>query len=115
MTIYRSINAFREAVADLDRGRQLTSFLTRIEPYYGDLAPSAFWLLDQVADAGSATRASLVHQSPRLLALRRGDTAWKVLDWLTLDQYLVKVADGSDALYSWRHEPLRRIWRLRRS
>lgn len=106
---------FEAAVADLDRSHQLTSFLTRLGPYYGKREDAARWILDTVG-SGSATVEALRSASPKKFRLRRTSAVGELLEWLVLDHYLVKARPAvtdADPTYSWRYPPLQRIWELR--
>lgn len=105
---------FERVVGDLDEGHQFTSFLTRLNPYYGSCQPGAAWVLDRLVN-GPATRAELSDRLPEGLGIGSEDQLREVLGWLEADHYLVAGADGDGGRHlAWRYEPLRRIWELRR-
>jgi hypothetical protein len=106
---------FCDAVGNLDRSHQFTSFLTRLGPYYGDHEDAAAWVLDALA-ASPLTRPELARRAPGRFGFTRGDALRQLLDWLMLDHYIERTGTGGELpTYRWRYEPLRRIWELRRA
>ena len=101
------------AFGDLDASQQLTSFLTRLAPYYTSDERNAYWLLDELAQQ-PADRADLLRRAKKLKRFRDEEHLREVLDWLTADHYLEYDDAGSIRSYKWRYEPLRRLWTLRR-
>jgi hypothetical protein len=96
---------------NLDASQQFTSFLTRLAPYYGDDEKRAYWILDELAK-GPLDRVGLL--SSKKQKFRDEEHLRKLLDWLTSDHYL-QVDDSSvTRMYTWRYEPLRLLWTLRR-
>lgn len=103
-----------DAVGDLDRGHQVTAFLTRLNRHYDGDADLAAWLLDRLA-VGPHTRAELLAlERPDRIKIRDDGHLRTVLDWLRLDHYLTATVVDGARRYEWRYPSLRRIWELRR-
>lgn len=102
------------ALGDLDRGHQMTAFLTRLNRHYGEEAELAAWILDQLAKR-PLTRAALRKlKRPVGMKIRSDDHLRMVLDWLRADHYLTTDDAAGERCYDWRYPALRRIWVLRR-
>jgi hypothetical protein len=102
------------ALGDLDRGQQMTAFLTRLNRHYGDDADLAAWLLDQLAN-GSHTRSELhALTPPKNIEIHSDEHLRTILDWLRSDHYLDALVVKDERRYEWRYPPLRRVWVLRR-
>lgn len=103
-----------DALGDMDRGHQMTAFLTRLNRHYGEDAELAGWLLDQLA-TGPHDRSQLFNlPRPHNVEIKSDGHLRTVLDWLRADHYLdATVLDGVRR-YEWRYPSLRRIWVLRR-
>jgi hypothetical protein len=103
-----------DAVGDLDRGHQVTAFLTRLNRHYDGDADLAAWLLDELAIAPRDRAELLALERPAGIQIRDDGHLRTVLDWLRSDHYLTaSVVDGARR-YEWRYPSLRRIWELRR-
>jgi hypothetical protein len=101
-----------QAASDPAIGANWTPLLARVEDYYGDLADLAETILDAVARS-PLTLAEAVSAVARAAAPADRRQARQVMDLLVDDHYLV--FDHDSATYSWRHEPLRVIWRAKRA
>jgi len=95
--------ALDDAFADLDRTKNLTHLLSRIDIYYGDDAERAEAILDRVS-SGPTSLTDLGEIAPAI------DRPRAIVDLLCSDHYLV--VEGSNL--RWRYDSLRRLWRRRR-
>lgn len=102
------------AVGDLDKGHQMTSFLTRLNRHYGEDANLAAWLLDRIAERPHTRRQLLDVERPEHIEVRDDVHLREILDWLRADHYLDAAVVDGERLYEWRYPALRRIWVLRR-
>lgn len=102
-----------DAIGDVDRGHQMTAFLTRLHRYYGEDAAFAEWLLDQTAH-GSLSRSELRSLPPPQQFVGDDHHLRTVLDWLCADHYLEATTVDGHRRYAWRYPALLRIWVLRR-
>ncbi len=102
------------AVGDVDRGHQMTAFLTRLSRHYGQDERLAAWLLDQLVQ-GPHDRSQLAARAEHAgIEVGSDGRLRTVPDWLRADHYLdATVVDGVRR-YGWRYPALRRIWVLRR-
>lgn len=102
------------AVDGLDESNQFTSFLTRLNPYYGDQRSAAMWILDRLA-AMPCSRDDLRSLAPEAFGFDDEELLRDVLTWLELDHYIGRSSDRRGiVIYGWQYEPLRRIWEVRR-
>lgn len=103
---------FDDAVADLDQSQAATHFLSRLGPYYGELAPAAEWVLDHVVDVPASRDELRALGDGHGRPLPADRELRDVLDWLCLDHYLLK--DQASGRYRWRYPALGRVWTIRR-
>lgn len=89
--------AFVAFMDDRDDSRAVTHLVTRLDPLYGDRAPTAESLLDRVAIANT-------------INISDAAVPDALVDDLIDDHYLIE----RDRAIRWRHDVLRRIWMHRR-
>jgi len=100
-----------ESAGDSAIGAGFTPLLTKVDDYYGDLAPLAETVLDDVARS-PLTFAELTNGVKNATPTPSERDIRQVLELLVDDHYLLFDYDSNT--YSWRHPPLQLIWQAKR-
>ncbi len=100
---------FDRIASDLDQSQQATHLLSRIDVYYREHAPLAFWILDRLIEQ-PATHPGLAATAVKAGLVDTAESFREVTGWLQQDHYLTM----SEGRLRWRYPALGRVWKLRR-